>query len=179
MRSHFFLLANIARGVSKQRPPRAISGAVAFSPLISRGFARSRASRAPGWRSRRERRAREDERVESAWDGVRALISVPWGERSRDAVNSRPSVSGTVTGRSTVPRRVGLLTIGALSRASAERAPTLARGAVVRSVRRKNSHHLGMVASSRSIAIRCSVTRMPLPTKSWRRALVSKEEEFA
>jgi hypothetical protein len=72
---------------------------------------------------------REDERVERARDGVRALISVPWGERSRDAVNSRPSVSGTVTRRSTVPRGVGLLTNGALSRASEERAPTLACGA--------------------------------------------------
>src|SRR5690606_35605002 len=92
-----------------------------LSPLIPRGFARRRASRAPGWRSSRERHAREGECVEGARDGVRALFSVPWGERSRDAVNSRPSVSGTVTRRSTVSRRLGLLTNGALSRANAER----------------------------------------------------------
>ena len=35
-----------------------------------------------------------------------------------------------MTERSTVPRGVGLLTIGALSRSSAQRAPTLARGAL-------------------------------------------------
>jgi hypothetical protein len=78
---------------------------------------------------------RGDERVEGARDSVRALISVPWGERSRDAVNSRPSVSGTVTRRSTVPRGLGPLINGALSRASAERAPTLARGATSAVVR--------------------------------------------
>ena len=65
-------------------------------------------------------------------DGARALFSVPWGERSRDAVNSGPSVSGTVTRRSTVPRGGTVERRGAVPRerrTGAQRAPTLARGA--------------------------------------------------
>jgi hypothetical protein len=83
----------------------------------------------PGRRPCREHHARVRGLVEGARDGVRALFSCSRGERSRDAVNSRPSFSGTVTRRSTVHAGVGLLIIGALSRASAKRAPTLARGA--------------------------------------------------
>jgi hypothetical protein len=41
--SHFILLANFARGVSKQRPRRAISGAVAFLPHVSATFDARRA----------------------------------------------------------------------------------------------------------------------------------------
>jgi hypothetical protein len=51
-RSHFSLVANQRRGSVNRSPRGAIRGGFAVSAQIPRGFARRRASRAPGWRSR-------------------------------------------------------------------------------------------------------------------------------
>jgi hypothetical protein len=53
--------------------------------------------------------------MRKSFDTLAALLARDMG---RGAVNGRSSVSGTVTGQSTDPRAAGLLTIGALSRAS-------------------------------------------------------------
>jgi hypothetical protein len=98
--SHFFLLANFARGVSKQRPRRAISGAVAFLPHVSATFDARRARRARGQRSRREHRGREGARAEGVLDGVRALSSGRRGERNRE----RLTHSGLRASRSACPQ---------------------------------------------------------------------------
>jgi hypothetical protein len=100
--SHFKPFANFASGSGKRSPPGQRLGGFALSGLVSEGFARRRASRRPGPLSSGERRGRDDDSLEGARDGVRALFSVPRGERSREPVNSE---AGTVTRGSTVHRR--------------------------------------------------------------------------
>jgi hypothetical protein len=96
----FHRSCELRRPDSEQRPPGAILGAASFSAAFPRGSHFPCAGTACEQRAPTERTAR----LSLVRDRVFALWMRARGERSRDSVNSRPSFSGTVTRRSTVPR---------------------------------------------------------------------------